>query len=127
MAESNVKTSYYILLATFNTYMFSTLAFFWYNRKLELLQKRQPLIIAIHAITAICIGNDYVNLKPYNQIHWMYLSSGDIGFYLTNYFCAPLWLLFVFLRCCTVVSQYYSNIVYVTREMKMVRQLNQEE
>ncbi|KAI9145080.1 hypothetical protein BKA69DRAFT_1053023 [Paraphysoderma sedebokerense] len=120
MSENNLKASYYILLGAFNIYMFSTLALFWYNRKLELLQKRQPLIITIHAITAICIGNDYVNLKPYHGIHWMTLSSGHIGFYLTNYFCAPLWLLFVFLRCSSVVSQYYSNIVYVTQVMKMV-------
>ncbi|KAI9145082.1 hypothetical protein BKA69DRAFT_1053029 [Paraphysoderma sedebokerense] len=120
MASTPPGTSYAdytALVAAFNVYMLSSVAFFWYHRKLEFLQKRQPLLVAIHAVAAIWSGNQFVELAPFTSVHWP-RTSGDIGPLLIIYLSGPLWLLCYFLRCISLVSQYYGNAIHV-EEAKM--------
>ncbi|KAI9144934.1 hypothetical protein BKA69DRAFT_645129 [Paraphysoderma sedebokerense] len=105
---------YLILLGLYNTYMVSTIAAFWYFRKLEFLQKRQPFVALFHAIVTWLTGNELLDFTPYREINWIEKTTGDIGTYLILYICTPLWMLCYFLRCISLVSQFYGNAIHVT-------------
>ncbi|KAI9144931.1 hypothetical protein BKA69DRAFT_645114 [Paraphysoderma sedebokerense] len=112
--DPETYTAYYTLVGVYNAYMLSTTLVLWYFRRLEFLQKRQPLVLVFHAIVAWLTGNELVGLFTYKEIHWLNVKTGHIGTYVILYTCTPLWLLCYFLRCISLVSQYYGNAIHVT-------------
>ncbi|KAI9145078.1 hypothetical protein BKA69DRAFT_1122015 [Paraphysoderma sedebokerense] len=108
-----VAINYYTVVAICNVYMAFTLAILLATRHTEFLQKRQPVALLCHGVVATALMNDYLRLETFASVHGVTHTTRDVLNYAIQYLCAPAWTLFYFLRCISLVGQYYGNVMHI--------------
>lgn len=116
LSLADEKNIYYGIQAFYYTYMLSTLAVFLYHRNVEFIRIRQPLLITLHTLVSLLICQNFLAyFYSFHIFAWNAFGGKHVAAYVVTYAANPFWLLFYFLRCISLVSAYYSNVIQIRK------------